>query len=86
MGGGAAVIGAIGAVAELGLPLELLGVLPAAENMIGGAAFRPGDIFTTAAGLTVEITNPDAEGRLLLADALWYARSRARLSSSTSPR
>jgi leucyl aminopeptidase len=74
MGGGGAVIGAIGAIAELGLPIRVLGVLPAAENMIGGAAFRPSDIITTAAGLTVEITNTDAEGRLVLADALWYAQ------------
>ena len=74
MGGGAAVIAAVGAVAELGLPLGLLGVVPAAENMIGGGAYRPGDIVTTAAGLTVEVTNPDAEGRLVMADALWYAR------------
>jgi len=73
MGGGAAVLAAIGAIAELGLPLTILGVLPAAENMIGGNAFRPGDIITTAAGLTVEITNPDAEGRLVLADGLWFA-------------
>jgi leucyl aminopeptidase len=72
MGGGAAVIGAVGAIAELGVPLGVLGVLPAAENMIGGDAFRPGDIVTTAAGLTVEITNPDAEGRVVMADALWY--------------
>ncbi len=74
MGGAAAVIGAVGAVAELGLPLELLAVIPAAENMIGGNAYRPGDIYETASGLTVEITNPDAEGRLLLADGLWYAQ------------
>src|SRR5471032_2606819 len=74
MGGGAAVIGAIGAIAELELPIRVLGVLPAAENMIGGAAFRPSDIVTTAAGLTVEITNTDAEGRLVLADGLWYAQ------------
>jgi len=74
MGGGAAVIGAIGAIAELGLPLDVLAVIPAAENMIGGGAYRPGDIFTTAAGLSVEITNPDAEGRLILADAIWYAK------------
>ena len=73
MGGGAAVIGAIGAIAELGLPLDILGVLPAAENMIDGASFRPGDILTTASGVTVENTNPDAEGRLIMADALWYA-------------
>ena len=74
MGGGAAVIAAVGAAAELGLPLGLLGVVPAAENMIGGGAYRPGDIVETAAGLTVEVTNPDAEGRLVMADALWYAR------------
>jgi leucyl aminopeptidase len=74
MAGGAAVIAAIGAIAELELPLQALAVIPAAENMIGAAAYRPGDIFTTAAGLTVEVTNPDAEGRLILADALWYAR------------
>jgi leucyl aminopeptidase len=73
MGGGAAVIGAIGAAAELGLPLDILGVLPAAENMLGGASFRPGDILTTASGVTVENTNPDAEGRLIMADALWFA-------------
>jgi len=76
MGGGAAVLAAVGASAELGLPAPFLGVIPAAENMLGGAAFRPGDIISTAAGLTVEVTNPDAEGRLLLADALWYARER----------
>jgi leucyl aminopeptidase len=74
MGGGAAVIAAIGAIAELGLPIRVIGILPAAENMIGGAAFRPSDIIKTAAGLTVEITNTDAEGRLVLADGLWYAQ------------
>src|SRR5262249_39261433 len=74
MGGGAAVIAAVGATAELGLPLGVLAAIPAAENMIGGAAYRPGDIVTTAAGLTVEVTNPDAEGRLVLADGLWYCR------------
>ena len=74
MGGGGAVIAATGAIAELGLPVELLALVPAAENMIGGAAYRPGDIVPTAAGLNVEITNPDAEGRLVMADALWYAR------------
>jgi leucyl aminopeptidase len=74
MGGGAAVVGAVGAIAELRLPISILAVLPAAENMIGGAAFRPGDVVTTASGLTVEITNPDAEGRLIMADALWYVQ------------
>jgi leucyl aminopeptidase len=74
MGGAAAVIGAVGAAAELGLPLAILGVIPAAENMLDGAAYRPGDILHTGSGLTVEVTNPDAEGRLIMADALWYAR------------
>jgi leucyl aminopeptidase len=73
MGGGAAAIGAVGAIAELELHVDVLAVIPAAENMIGGGAYRPGDIITTASGWTVEITNPDAEGRLVMADALWYA-------------
>src|SRR5207248_3454364 len=46
----------------------------AAENMLGGSSFRPGDVIRTGAGLTVEVTNPDAEGRLLLADGIWYAK------------
>jgi leucyl aminopeptidase len=74
MGGGAAVVGALGAIAELGLPLTVTGVVPTCENMLSGTAIRPTDVITTAAGLTVEVTNPDAEGRLILADALWYAR------------
>ena len=74
MGGGAAVVGAMGAIAELGLPLSVTGVLPACENMLSGTAIRPTDVITTASGLTVEVTNPDAEGRLILADALWWAR------------
>jgi leucyl aminopeptidase len=74
MGGGAAVVGALGAIAELGLPLSVTGVLPACENMLSGTAIRPTDVITTASGLTVEVTNPDAEGRLILADALWWAR------------
>jgi leucyl aminopeptidase len=74
MGGGAAVVAALGAIAELELPLSVTGVVPACENMLSGTAIRPTDVITTAAGLTVEVTNPDAEGRLILADALWYAR------------
>jgi leucyl aminopeptidase len=74
MAGGAAVAAALGAIAELGLPLSVTGVVPACENMLSGTAIRPTDVITTAAGLTVEVTNPDAEGRLILADALWYAR------------
>jgi leucyl aminopeptidase len=74
MGGGAAVVGALGAISELGLPLSVTGVIPTCENMLSGTAIRPTDVITTAAGLTVEVTNPDAEGRLILADGLWYAR------------
>jgi leucyl aminopeptidase len=74
MAGGAAVVAALGAIAELGLPLSVTGVMPACENMLSGSAIRPTDVITTAAGLTVEVTNPDAEGRLILADALWWAR------------
>ena len=74
MGGGAAVVAALGAIAELGLPLSVTAVVPACENMLSGSAIRPTDVITTAAGLTVEVTNPDAEGRLILADALWWAR------------
>ena len=74
MGGGAAVVEGLGAIADLGLPVRTLAVVAAAENMPGGDAFRPGDILTAANGKTIEITNTDAEGRLVLADALWYAR------------
>jgi leucyl aminopeptidase len=73
-GGGAAVVAALGAIAELALPLSVTGVVPACENMLSGTAIRPTDVITTASGLTVEVVNPDAEGRLILADALWWAR------------
>jgi leucyl aminopeptidase len=74
MAGGAAVLGALGAIAELDIPVKVTGVIAACENMLGPDAIRPSDVIETAAGLTVEVTNPDAEGRLILADALWYAR------------
>jgi leucyl aminopeptidase len=74
MAGGAAVIEATGAIAELGLAVRVLTVAAATENMPSGHAYRPGDIITAANGKTIEITNTDAEGRLVLADALWYAR------------
>jgi leucyl aminopeptidase len=74
MAGGAAVLAALGAIAELELRLPVLGILPACENLLGAGAIRPTDVIATAADLTVEVTNPDAEGRLILADALWYAR------------
>ncbi len=74
MAGGAAVIAGTAAVAELGLPVRVVSVVAAAENLVGGDSFRPGDILRAANGKTIEITNTDAEGRLVLADALWYAR------------
>jgi leucyl aminopeptidase len=74
MAGGAAVLAGIGAIAELGLPLRVVGVVGATENAVGGGSFRPGDIVRAANGKTIEIVNTDAEGRLVLADALWYAR------------
>jgi leucyl aminopeptidase len=74
MSGGAAVASAICAIARLGGPHRVIAVIPMAENMPGGRAIRPGDVLTAASGKTVEITNTDAEGRLILADALWYAQ------------
>ena len=76
MCGGAAVIGAFHAIGRIGAPSRVIGVIPAVENMPSGAAFRPGDVLTSASGQTVEITNTDAEGRLILGDALWYAQKR----------
>ncbi|HSI79536.1 MAG TPA: leucyl aminopeptidase [Solirubrobacterales bacterium] len=72
MSGGAAVLEAVGAIAELGLGLDLVAVVPATENMPSGTATRPGDVITQLNGMTVEVTNTDAEGRLILADALTY--------------
>jgi leucyl aminopeptidase len=74
MGGGAAVFGAMRAVAELDLPLHVVGLVPSAENMPGANAVRPDDVVTTLSGKTVEIINTDAEGRVILADALHYAQ------------
>jgi leucyl aminopeptidase len=74
MAGGAAVIEGTGAIADLGLPVRVLAVVAATENMAGGGAYRPGDILTAMNGKTIEVINTDAEGRLVLADALWYAR------------
>jgi leucyl aminopeptidase len=75
MCGGAAVIEATAAIAELGLPLRVLTVVASTENMQDGSAFRPGDILRASNGKTIEVINTDAEGRLILADALHYARS-----------
>jgi leucyl aminopeptidase len=73
MSGGAAVLEAVAAIAELGLPVDLIAVVPATENMPSGTAIKPGDVITQYNGKTVEVNNTDAEGRLILADALAYA-------------
>ena len=73
MCGAASVLGTLRAVAELKLPINVIGIVPATENMPGGSATKPGDIVTSMSGLTVEIHNTDAEGRLILCDALTYA-------------
>ena len=73
MSGGAAVVEAMGAIAELGLEANVLAVVPATENMPSGHAVKPGDIVRALNGKTIEINNTDAEGRLILADALSYA-------------
>jgi leucyl aminopeptidase len=73
MSGGAAVIESLGAIASLGLPLPITAVVPATENMPSGRAVKPGDIVSAMNGTTIEINNTDAEGRLILADALCYA-------------
>ncbi|MGH8542885.1 MAG: leucyl aminopeptidase [Gammaproteobacteria bacterium] len=74
MCGAASVFGSLLAVARLRLPLNVVGVVPACENMPGGTATRPGDVVKTMSGRTVEILNTDAEGRMILCDALCYAR------------
>lgn len=73
MTGGAEVLASIRAAARLKLPLHLISILPVAENMPGGRAMKPGDVVTTLSGKTVEVQNTDAEGRLILSDALAYA-------------
>lgn len=74
MCGGASVIAALGVAAELELPLNVVGLVPASENLPDGAANKPGDIVTSMAGITIEILNTDAEGRLILCDTLTYAK------------
>jgi len=75
MAGAAAVLGALEAAAGLRLPVNLVGIIPTAENMPDGRAYKPGDVITSLSGLTIEINNTDAEGRLVLCDALHYART-----------
>ena len=73
MSGGAAVLAAMGAIAELAIPVRIIAVVPSTENMPSGRSVKPGDIVTAMNGKTIEVNNTDAEGRLILADALAYA-------------
>jgi len=73
MCGGASVLGAVKAAAELKLPINIVGIIPSSENLPDGDANKPGDIVTSMSGQTVEVLNTDAEGRLILSDALTYA-------------
>ncbi len=73
MCGAASVLGTLRAVAEIGLPGEIIGLIPTCENMPSGSANKPGDVVTSMSGQTIEILNTDAEGRLILCDALTYA-------------
>jgi leucyl aminopeptidase len=74
MCGAASVLGTIQAIAEMGLKLNVVGVIPTCENLPGGKATKPGDIVTSMSGQTIEILNTDAEGRLILCDALTYSK------------
>lgn len=74
MGGAAAVFGAMQVVAELKLPLHVVGLVSSAENMPSSTAYRPGDIVTSLSGKTIEVLNTDAEGRIILSDALFFAQ------------
>jgi leucyl aminopeptidase len=74
MAGGAAMLGAMRALAQLKPPVRVTALIPAVENMVGSRAQRPGDIVTSLAGKTIEVLNTDAEGRLILVDALTYAQ------------
>jgi leucyl aminopeptidase len=73
MSGGAAVLGAMSVLKRLGVKVAVTGYLPATENLVGGSAYKPGDVVKTVNGKTIEVGNTDAEGRLTLADALAYA-------------
>lgn len=74
MCGGAAVLGTLQAAAELKLPLNIVGLIPATENLPDGQANKPGDVLTSMSGKTIEVLNTDAEGRLILCDTLTYAK------------
>lgn len=75
MSGGAAVMHAVALAARLKMKKRLVALVPAVENMTSGSSYRPGDIIKSYSGKTIEVLNTDAEGRIILADALWYARS-----------
>lgn len=74
MAGGAVVLGVLQAAAQMKLPLNLVGIVPATENLPDGKAYKPGDVITSMSGQTIEVISTDAEGRLILADALTYAK------------
>src|SRR5260370_42102607 len=74
MTGAASVIAAMAAIGKLGLKANVIGVAPCTENLPGGGATKPGDVFTAMSGKTVEVTNTDAEGRLVLVDGITYAQ------------
>ncbi len=75
MSGGAAVLGALRGIARLGLDVNVVGIVPSSENLVNGSAVKPGDVIGSREGKTIEVINTDAEGRLILADALSYART-----------
>ncbi len=73
MAGGGTVVGVIKAAAMLKLPIEIVGIIPCVENMVSGVSYKPGDVIVSASGKTIEVKDTDAEGRIILADALYYA-------------
>lgn len=76
MSGGAAVIHGISAIARLKMPVNVVGLIPAVENMPSGSSYRPGDLLKTMSGKTIEVLNTDAEGRVILSDALYYGATK----------
>ncbi len=74
MAGAAAVIGTMQALASLRIPVNVVGIAPSTENLPGGSAYKPGDVLTTMSGITIEVDNTDAEGRIILSDGLYYAQ------------
>ena len=85
MCGGASVMGVMNGLIENQLPVNVVGIIPATENMPNGQATKPGDVVTSMSGQTIEILNTDAEGRLILCDALTYADALSQLQLWISP-